>query len=90
MNVGTGRATTVRAVAGLVAAHFPGTRVLETPMPPGDPLGGCAGTALMRRLLGREPAIGIEVGVVRYVRWLRGTPAALPAGCARRPPSGPR
>ncbi|XVV39210.1 NAD-dependent epimerase/dehydratase family protein [Streptomyces sp. CA-100214] len=78
VNIGTGRATTIRTVASLVAAHFPGTRVLETPMPPGDPLGGCAGTALMRRLLGWEPAVGIEDGVARYVRWLTATPGALP------------
>ncbi len=78
VNIGTGRPTTIRTVAELVAAHFPGTRVLETPMPPGDPLGGCASTAQMRRLLDWEPTIGIEEGVARYVRWLTSIPAAVP------------
>ncbi|MFF8575483.1 NAD-dependent epimerase/dehydratase family protein [Streptomyces sp. NPDC015237] len=78
VNIGTGRPTTIRTVAELVAAHFPGTRVLETPLPPGDPLGGCASTALMQRLLDWQPAIGIEDGVARYVRWLTSTPAAVP------------
>ncbi len=78
VNIGTGRPTTIRTVADLVAGHFPGTRVEETPMPPGDPLGGCAGIALMQRILGWQPGIGIEDGVARYVRWLRSTPAALP------------
>ncbi|WP_432101064.1 NAD-dependent epimerase/dehydratase family protein [Streptomyces sp. WAC 04229] len=77
VNIGTGRPTTIRTVAELVAAHFPVTRVLETPMPPGDPLGGCASTALMRRLHW-QPAIDVEEGVARYVRWLTSTPAALP------------
>ena len=78
VNIGTGRPTTIRTVADLVAGHFPGTRVVETPMPPGDPLGGCAGTTLMQRVLGWQPVITIEDGVARYVRWLKETPAALP------------
>lgn len=78
VNIGTGRPTTIRTISELVAAHFPGTRVLETPMPLGDPLGGCADTAQMQRLLDWQPAIGIEDGIARYVRWLTSTPAALP------------
>lgn len=78
VNIGTGRPTTIRTVADLVAGHFPGTRVMETPMPPGDPLGGCAGTALMQRILGWQPGISVEDGIARYVRWLKATPAALP------------
>ncbi|MFJ5920552.1 hypothetical protein ACUJ8N_34455 [Streptomyces sp. ESR1.13] len=47
-------------------------------MPPGDPLGGCAGTTLMQQVLGWQPAITIEDGIAQYVRWLKSTPAALP------------
>ncbi|MGW8770427.1 hypothetical protein [Streptomyces sp. NPDC055794] len=47
-------------------------------MPPGDPLGGCASTAQMQRLLHWQPAIDVEDGVARYVRWLTSTPTALP------------
>jgi UDP-glucose 4-epimerase/dTDP-L-rhamnose 4-epimerase len=78
VSIGTGRPTTIRTVADLVAGYFPGARVVETPMPPDDPLGGCAGTALMRRVLGWQPGISIEDGVAQYVRWLKSTPAALP------------
>ncbi len=78
VNIGTGRPTTIRTVADLVSGHFPGTRVVETPMPPSDPLGGCAGTALMQQLLGWQLAITIEDGIAQYVRWLKSTPAALP------------
>ncbi|MGC9500941.1 NAD-dependent epimerase/dehydratase family protein [Streptomyces sp. WG7] len=78
VNIGTGRPTTIRMVADLVTGHFPGTRVVETSMPPGDPLGGCAGTALMQRVLGWQPRISIDDGVAQYVRWLTSTPAALP------------
>ncbi|WP_226487571.1 NAD-dependent epimerase/dehydratase family protein [Streptomyces parvulus] len=78
VNIGTGRPTTIRTVADMVAGHFPGTRVVETPMPPGDPLGGCAGTTLMQQVLDWQPGIIIEDGIARYVRWLKETPAALP------------
>jgi UDP-glucose 4-epimerase/dTDP-L-rhamnose 4-epimerase len=53
--------------------------VLETPMPPGDPLGGCASTTHMEQVLGWRPRIALEDGIVRYVRWLHATPAALPS-----------
>ncbi|WP_121714860.1 NAD-dependent epimerase/dehydratase family protein [Streptomyces sp. E5N91] len=35
VNIGTGRPTTLRTVADLVSGHFPGIRVVETPMLPG-------------------------------------------------------
>ncbi|MFG3551003.1 NAD-dependent epimerase/dehydratase family protein [Streptomyces sp. NPDC047725] len=79
VNIGTGRPTTIRRVAELVAAHYPGTQVRETPMPPGDPLGGCASTTHMERMLRWRPQVTLEDGIARYVRWLRATPAALPA-----------
>ncbi|MCX4672457.1 NAD-dependent epimerase/dehydratase family protein [Streptomyces sp. NBC_01381] len=40
VNIGTGRPTTIRRVAELVAEHGGGAELLETPKPPGDPLGG--------------------------------------------------
>ncbi|MFF1405133.1 NAD-dependent epimerase/dehydratase family protein [Streptomyces sp. NPDC058294] len=78
LNIGTGHPTTVRRVAELIAAHIPGTQVQETPMPPGDPLGGCASTTHMERILGWRPRITLEDGITRYLRWLRATPGALP------------
>ncbi|MCT2591765.1 NAD-dependent epimerase/dehydratase family protein [Streptomyces sp. N2-109] len=78
VNVGTGTPTSVRAVGELIAAHFPGSRFVTTPLPPGDPLGGFASTRRTRELLRWSAGIGIREGVDRYVRWLADTPAALP------------
>ncbi|MCP3817527.1 NAD-dependent epimerase/dehydratase family protein [Streptomyces sp. A3M-1-3] len=78
LNVGTGTPTSVRRVAELVRAQFPGTVFLETPMPPGDPLGGYASTRHMEHVLGWQPGITVAEGVARYVRWLKETPAAIP------------
>jgi UDP-glucose 4-epimerase/dTDP-L-rhamnose 4-epimerase len=57
-------------------------------MPPGDPLGGCAGTSLIQRVLGWQPGISIEDGVARYVNWLKSTPAALPEWLRREARQG--
>ncbi|MBD0746015.1 NAD-dependent epimerase/dehydratase family protein [Streptomyces sp. CBMA152] len=78
VNVGTGKATTVRRVAELVREHYPNAEFLETPMPPGDPLGGYASTCRMRTMLGWTPAVSLPDGVARYVAWLRKNPAAVP------------
>ncbi|MFF4020750.1 NAD-dependent epimerase/dehydratase family protein [Streptomyces sp. NPDC001843] len=78
INIGTGRPTSIRRVADLIAAHYPGTRLRQTPMPPGDPLGGCAGTTHMERVLSWRPQVPLEAGIARYVRWLHATPTALP------------
>jgi UDP-glucose 4-epimerase/dTDP-L-rhamnose 4-epimerase len=79
VNVGTGRATSIRQVADLVRGHYPGARIIETPRPQGDPLGGCADTRVMRELLDWAPQVRVEDGVRRYTAWLRRTPEAIPA-----------
>jgi nucleoside-diphosphate-sugar epimerase len=78
LNIGTGRPATIREVADLVAGYYPGARLTETPMPPGDPLGGYASTVRTERVLGWRPRIALQDGVAQYVRWLRATPGALP------------
>ncbi|MEU5417921.1 hypothetical protein [Streptomyces sp. NPDC020667] len=78
INVGTGSATSIREVADLVRGHYPEVPVLETPMPPGDPLGGYASTRRMRKVLGWSPGISVQEGVARYVAWLGETPEAVP------------
>ncbi|WP_031519176.1 NAD-dependent epimerase/dehydratase family protein [Streptomyces sp. NRRL F-5123] len=78
LNVGTGRATSIRQVAELVGRHFPGARIVETPRPQGDPLGACADITRMRRVLDWVPQVGIEDGVDRYVAWLERSPEAIP------------
>ncbi|MCZ4098961.1 NAD-dependent epimerase/dehydratase family protein [Streptomyces sp. SID13666] len=79
LNVGTGRATSIRQVADLVRRHYPGAQIIETPRPQGDPLGACADTTRMRQVLGWTAPVDIEDGVSRYVTWLKGTPEAIPA-----------
>ncbi|MEV7085479.1 NAD(P)-dependent oxidoreductase [Streptomyces sp. NPDC093085] len=78
VNIGTGRPTSVRAVADLIAAYFPGARRVSTPRPEGDPLGGYAATERSRDLLRWQARITVEEGVERYVRWLLATPDATP------------
>jgi UDP-glucose 4-epimerase/dTDP-L-rhamnose 4-epimerase len=70
LNVGTGRPTTIRAVADHIAAYFPGLRVEDAPRPPGDPMGGYADTARMAELLGWRPSVTLPEGIERYVSWL--------------------
>ncbi|MFF0837690.1 MULTISPECIES: NAD-dependent epimerase/dehydratase family protein [unclassified Streptomyces] len=78
INIGTGTPTSIRKVAELVSARYPGTRMVETPMPPGDPLGGYAATRRMETVLDWRPTITVEQGVARYTDWLSRTPAAIP------------
>nr|WP_180218601.1 NAD(P)-dependent oxidoreductase [Streptomyces albus] len=79
VNIGTGTPTSIRTVAELVAEQYPGTRFVETPMPPGDLLGGYASTHRMETVLGWRPTITVKDGVARYADWLDKTPEAIPA-----------
>ncbi|MFM9632867.1 NAD-dependent epimerase/dehydratase family protein [Streptomyces galilaeus] len=79
LNVGTGRATSIRLVADLVRSHYPGARIVETPRPQGDPLGACADITRMRQVLGWAPRVDIEDGIRRYLKWLERHPEAIPA-----------
>ncbi|MFC9295727.1 NAD-dependent epimerase/dehydratase family protein [Streptomyces sp. NPDC057011] len=78
LNVGTGRATSIREIADMVVQHYPDAPVETRPLPEGDPLGGYADTTRMSAALGWEPRISVEQGVARYVAWLDQTPGALP------------
>ncbi|MGV9349451.1 NAD-dependent epimerase/dehydratase family protein [Streptomyces spiralis] len=79
INIGTGTPTSIRTVAELVAEQYPQTRFVETPMPPGDPLGGYATTHRMEAVLGWRPTITVKDGVARYTAWLAKVPEAIPA-----------
>ncbi|MFD9794074.1 NAD-dependent epimerase/dehydratase family protein [Streptomyces sp. NPDC059070] len=78
VNVGTGTATTIRQVAELVSARYPGTTLISAPMPPGDPEGGYASVERMRTVLGWQPGITVEEGIARYAAWLAASPDAIP------------
>ncbi|RBQ13963.1 epimerase [Spongiactinospora rosea] len=79
LNIGTGTGTTIRQVADLVRRHYPDATVIDTPRPPGDPLGGYACTRRMTALLGWQPGITVTEGVARYAAWLKDTPSAVPS-----------
>ncbi|MEU1021845.1 NAD-dependent epimerase/dehydratase family protein [Streptomyces sp. NPDC005904] len=79
VNVGTGTPTSIRTVAELITRHYPGTRVKETLMPPGDPSGGYAATHRMEAVLGWRPTVTVAEGVKSYAAWLAKHPAAIPA-----------
>ncbi|MFC0844211.1 NAD-dependent epimerase/dehydratase family protein [Streptomyces noboritoensis] len=78
VNIGTGVPTSIRKVAELIRDHHPNAQFMETPMPPGDPLGGYAATRRMRAMLGWTPKVTVTDGVRRYVELLRKTPEAIP------------
>ncbi|WP_223776963.1 NAD(P)-dependent oxidoreductase [Streptomyces sp. 135] len=78
INIGTGTPTAIRTVAELVAAQYQDVDFLETPMPPGDPLGGYASIRRMERLLGWRPTVSVSEGVARYTAWLKRAPEAIP------------
>lgn len=78
LNVGTGAPTSIRAVAELIARHYPAAQLIDAPMPPGDPLGGCADTHRMESVLRWRPTITLEDGVARYTAWLKNNPEAVP------------
>lgn len=78
LDVGTGVATSIREIADLITGHYPGVAITRTPMPAGDPLGGCALTAEMETALGWTPSIQVADGVRQYVRWLEAHPEAIP------------
>jgi UDP-glucose 4-epimerase/dTDP-L-rhamnose 4-epimerase len=78
LNVGTGRATSVRDVAALVQSHFPGTVTKVAPRPAQDPLGGRADTTLLTGALRWRPDVTVEQGLNEYVAWVHATPGAIP------------
>lgn len=78
INIGSGVSTAIADVASLVRAYRPGSLIVETPRPQGDPLGGCADTTRMKAVLGWEPSVAVDAGVRRYLDWLDRTPEAIP------------
>ncbi|WP_308402162.1 NAD-dependent epimerase/dehydratase family protein [Streptomyces sp. RKAG293] len=90
LNIGTATPTSIRTVAELVATHFPHTTVTETPLPPGDPLGGYASTTHLSEVLGWTPRIRLAEGIARYAAWLTATPQAIPAWLREEAAAGAR
>ncbi|MFJ6463491.1 NAD-dependent epimerase/dehydratase family protein [Streptomyces sp. NPDC091387] len=78
INVGSGRATSVREIAEVIGRHYPDVELVNAPLPEGDPLGGYADTRRSRELLGWKPTVTLEVGIDRYVQWLKSNPDVVP------------
>ncbi|MFD7070642.1 NAD-dependent epimerase/dehydratase family protein [Streptomyces sp. NPDC059913] len=78
INVGSGRGTSVREIAEVIARHYPGAELTNAPLPNGDPLGGYADTRRSGELLGWKPAVTLEEGIDRYVTWLTSNPDVVP------------
>ncbi|RLU82508.1 hypothetical protein CTZ27_29700 [Streptomyces griseocarneus] len=78
LNVGTGIPTAVREVAAHIRARFPDAEVVDAPRVAQDPLGACADTTRMRRVLGWSPRVAVADGIARYVEWVRSTPNSIP------------
>ncbi|MBA0127247.1 NAD-dependent epimerase/dehydratase family protein [Haloechinothrix sp. YIM 98757] len=78
INIGTGKPTSIRRLAGAIKQHFPRTRIRTTPRPTGDPTGGYADTTRMHRLLDWTPPICVEQGVPAYIDWLQRHPEVVP------------
>ncbi|MFI6986645.1 NAD-dependent epimerase/dehydratase family protein [Embleya sp. NPDC050154] len=78
INIGSGRATSVRDIAELIARHYPDAVLRDAPRPDGDPLGGYADTRRSEELLGWAPTITLEQDIDRYVSWLKNNPHVVP------------
>jgi len=70
INIGSGRATTIRQLATTVARLVPGgLRIVDGPRRPGDTVGCRADISRAARLLGWQPRAGLDDAVRDAVRW---------------------
>ena len=71
INIGTGVPTSIKKLANLIM-KITGEKIAFQfkPRPKGDPIGGYADVSLMKKCLGWEPNITLEIGLQRYYRWL--------------------
>jgi UDP-glucose 4-epimerase len=69
-NVGSGVATSLRALAELICAATASRSAIQGP-PPGEPSGYVADLTRARGELGYQPTIALAEGLQRYVAWLQ-------------------
>jgi UDP-glucuronate 4-epimerase len=76
-NLGESRTTSLSELVALLGRLLGVEPILERlPMQPGDVLVTCADVSKARARLGYDPRTPIEVGLERYVRWVRSWQAA--------------
>jgi nucleoside-diphosphate-sugar epimerase len=69
INVGTGKATTIKELAIMVKKVVRDVPYRYGPRPKGDPLGGYADTSKLKTLIGYVPEIQIQEGITQYADW---------------------
>lgn len=74
INLGGSRTTSLSRLVDLLAdALGVEPQIVRLPMQPGDVIRTCADVTKAHQLLGYVPATPIEVGIPRFVEWLRAT-----------------
>ncbi|HEX7091102.1 MAG TPA: NAD-dependent epimerase/dehydratase family protein [Longimicrobiales bacterium] len=75
VNLGESRTTSVRRLVELIADSLRiEPRIAHHPPQPGDVLRTCADLSKAARLLGYQPKVPVEVGIPRFVEWIRALP----------------
>jgi nucleoside-diphosphate-sugar epimerase len=69
INVGTGKATSIKDLAIMVKRLVRDVPYQYGPMPKGDPLGGYADTGRLKEIIGYVPEIPIQKGIAQYAAW---------------------
>lgn len=71
INVGTGKATTIKDLALIVKKLVKDVPYQYGPRPKGDPLGGYADTSRLKEIIGYVPEIQLQEGIKQYADWYK-------------------
>jgi UDP-glucose 4-epimerase len=71
INVGTGKATTIKDLAIIVKKLVRDVPYQYGPRPKGDPLGGYADTSRLKEIIGYVPEIQLQEGITQYADWYK-------------------
>jgi len=71
INVGTGKATTIKDLAIMVKRLVRDVPCQYGPRPKGDPLGGYADTSRLKEIIGYVPEIQLQEGIPQYADWYK-------------------
>jgi UDP-glucose 4-epimerase len=71
INVGTGKATTIKDLAIIVKKLVRDVPYQYGPRPKGDPLGGYADTSRLKEIIGYVPEIQLQEGITQYANWYK-------------------
>jgi len=71
INVGTGKATTIKDLAIMVKRLVRDVPYKYGPRPKGDPLGGYADTSRLKEIIGYVPEIQIQESIKQYADWYK-------------------